>query len=92
MPGTVALGYDNDFNLVSSRVGASAPVEFGYDDDGLLTRAGALTLERDAENGAPVGSTLGGVSTTSTFDRGGRWKSLLASGPDGFAFEQDGHP
>ena len=86
--GSVSLDYDDDFNLVSSRVGSSAAVEFGYDDDGLLTRAGALTLERDAENGAPVGSALGGLSTSNTFDRGGRWKSLLAAGPDDFAFEQ----
>ncbi len=89
VPGTVALGYDRDFNLTSSRVGAEPAVTFGYDNDGLLTSAGALALSYDPENGAPVGSRLGDVETSSTFDRGGRLELLTAAGPDGFAFRQE---
>ena len=55
VPGTVALDYDDDFNLVSSRGRRRArAVAFGYDDDGLLTARGRADARRATPaNGAP---------------------------------------
>jgi len=39
------------------------PVTFGYDDDGLLTQAGTLSLTRDLQHGLLTGTTLGIVTT-----------------------------
>lgn len=50
-----------------------------YDADGLLTRAGALTLTRDAANGLATAAAVGTVSTTYTYDRFGAGASQQAS-------------
>ncbi len=43
-------------------------VSFGYDDDGLLTSAGDLVLERDVDNGLLRGTSMaGGVTVTDTY-------------------------
>ncbi|MBI5497757.1 MAG: RHS repeat-associated core domain-containing protein, partial [Deltaproteobacteria bacterium] len=43
-------------------VNGGTPIAFSYDDDGLLTQAGALVLTRDATNGFVTGTTLGNVT------------------------------
>ena len=58
MPGTLSLGFDNNFRMTSQTVNGTA-LAFGYDLDGLLTGAGALTLTRDPQNGRLTGTTLG---------------------------------
>lgn len=65
---TVTHGYDADFRLQSLQVDALPPLAFGYDDDSLLTGAGALALTRDADNGLLRTTTLvGGVNVTDTY-------------------------
>jgi RHS repeat-associated protein len=59
--GSVVQAYDNDLRVVSRSVNGGSPVTFAHDRDGLLTRAGALQLVRDAGNGLVTGTTLGGV-------------------------------
>jgi RHS repeat-associated protein len=61
--GRVARTHDNDFRLASLRVNDGPRVEFKYDPDGLLARAGALTLEHHAGNGLLTGTKLGDVTT-----------------------------
>jgi len=60
--GTVSRTYDNDFRIATLVVNADA-VTFGYDDDGLLTQAGSLSLTRDPQHGRITGTTLGTVTT-----------------------------
>ena len=64
--GMVSWSYDNDLALQRETVRcttatntACQPVVFGYDQDKLLTAAGALTLLRNAQNGLLTGTTLG---------------------------------
>src|SRR5262249_48628055 len=52
---------------------------FAYDADGLLTQAEALTLQRDAQNGLLIGTTLGMVSDTRSPNGFGEWTSYSAS-------------
>ncbi|WP_303900979.1 hypothetical protein [Thiohalomonas denitrificans] len=63
--GTIARPYDNNFWLNSLSVNGTS-VTFGYDNDGLLTRAGSLSLSRDAANGLLPGTALGPVETEQT--------------------------
>src|SRR5262249_6783554 len=70
--GTVAGGvsrtFDTFFRLSSESIDGANTVTFQYDNDGLLTAAGALTLSRNAQNGLLTGTTLGGVTDTRTYD------------------------
>jgi RHS repeat-associated protein len=57
--GSVSQTYDNDLRVTSLSVNG-APIDFGYDGDGLLTRVGALTLIHDPQkDGLLTGSSLG---------------------------------
>jgi len=60
--GTLSLGYNNDFRVTAIRVNGN-PVNYQYDDDGLLTTAGNLSLTRSAQNGLLTATQLGDVST-----------------------------
>ncbi len=48
--GSVSQNYSNNFWITSRSVNGTA-VSYGYNNDGLLTRAGALTLGRNASTG-----------------------------------------
>jgi len=61
--GSVSRVFDNDFEVTSQSVNGSNTINFGYDNDGLLTSAGALTLTRDPLNGLLSGTALGNVTT-----------------------------
>ncbi|MBF5057594.1 hypothetical protein Y5W_02888, partial [Alcanivorax sp. 521-1] len=60
--GTVSQQWDNNFWLSQRCVSGSVCVDFGYDDDGLLTQAGDLALTRDADTGLLDGSELGDLA------------------------------
>ncbi|MBN2383245.1 hypothetical protein JXQ70_10215 [bacterium] len=62
--GSVTRTYDHNFRLTSQTVNGSSTISYTYDDDGLLTGAGDLILQRDANNGLITGSTLGNVTDT----------------------------
>lgn len=49
--GSTAVTYNTDFRVVGQTVNGAHAVSFGYDNDGLLTQAGALGLRRAATNG-----------------------------------------
>jgi RHS repeat-associated protein len=66
--GSVQHTLDANFQVVSESVTGFDPVSFQYDRDGLLTRAGALTLSHDAQNGRLTGSTLSNVTDALSYD------------------------
>jgi RHS repeat-associated protein len=66
--GSVEVGYDNDFRVVKQKVNDTDSVTFQYDDDGLLTGAGALSLTRDTANGLLTGTTLDSVTTSLSYN------------------------
>ena len=65
--GTVAVSYDTSFRVTSLDVNGS-PIPYSYDQDSLLKQAGALTLTRDSRDGQLIGSTLGNITDTTSYD------------------------
>jgi RHS repeat-associated protein len=61
--GTVTRAYNNNFWVTSLSVNGNG-IAYSYDNDGLLTGAGSLTLSRNAQNGLLTGTTLGNVTTS----------------------------
>jgi hypothetical protein len=61
VPGSLSWGFDTNFRMTSQTVNGTA-LAFGYDLDGLLTGAGALTLTLDTQNGRLNGTTLGAMT------------------------------
>jgi RHS repeat-associated protein len=91
--GTVSATYDENFRLATMTVNGSSSVTYGYDDDGLVTRATAngvtLALAHDAESGMVGGTALGLVSTAQAYN-GFAELSVLAADFDGAdLFRQD---
>jgi hypothetical protein len=63
---TATRTYDNNFRVTGLQVNAEPVISFGYDNDGLLTQAGNLTLSRDPANGLLTGTTLTEGANTAT--------------------------
>ncbi|WAM22762.1 MAG: right-handed parallel beta-helix repeat-containing protein (plasmid) [Candidatus Methanoperedens sp.] len=60
--GSIHRTYDNNFWITSESVNGANNVNFQYDQDGLLTQAGAMALSRDSQNGILTGTALGSVT------------------------------
>ena len=54
----VQLSYDDNLRPHLETINDASSITYDYDDDGLLTTAGALTLTRDAQHGLVTGTTL----------------------------------
>jgi RHS repeat-associated protein len=65
--------------VTSQSLNAGTALSFGYDADGLLSLAGALTVVPDAQNGRLSASTLGAVTDAYTYDTFGQIASYTAS-------------
>ncbi|VAW89405.1 hypothetical protein MNBD_GAMMA17-1201, partial [hydrothermal vent metagenome] len=76
--GMVSNSYNDDFQLVGLSVGADN-IAYSYDNDGLLTVAGALTLTRDVQNGLLTGTTLGSVTTNTSYNTFGEQATETAA-------------
>lgn len=64
--GHVQRAYDGSLHVVNENGTA-----YQYDADGLMSVAGALTIQRDSQNGVITGSTLGNLSDTRTYNSHG---------------------
>jgi len=67
------------FSKHALSVNGANPVNFSYDDDGLLVQAGSLTLTRDPQNGRLTGTTLGQVSDSWIYNGFGEAKTYTAT-------------
>jgi RHS repeat-associated protein/uncharacterized repeat protein (TIGR01451 family) len=76
--GSVGYTYTSDFTRGTLEVQGQS-FTFGYDDDGLLTSAGALSLERRADNGLLSSTTLGQVKTGLQYTLHGEVEALSAT-------------
>jgi YD repeat-containing protein len=77
----IGFSYNNDFRLSSEIAGAGGfnhTIAYAYDNDGLLTQAGDLTLNRDAQNGLLSGTTLGALATARNHNAFGELSSETA--------------
>ena len=75
--GSTSTTYDTFFRVKQTGVNGSN-ISFSYDDDGLLTSAGSLSLARDPANGFLTGSTLDQIVTSQTYDGFGQLASFTA--------------
>ncbi len=80
--------YDNNFRVTAQSVNGSQTVPFTYDQDSLLTGAGALTLSRDAQNGLLTGTSLSSVSDTISYNPFAEPSAYEATVSGGAAFRQ----
>ncbi len=62
--GTIRRTYNQNFWTATRTINDTEALSFAYDNDGLLVQAGALALQRDAQNGLVTGTTLGIVTDT----------------------------
>ncbi len=87
--GSVTRTFDARLKPATESVNGANPVTFAYDDDGLLTAAGSLTVGRDATTGLPTSSALGVVSDTSAFSGFGELASyaLAANATPLYAYD-----
>jgi RHS repeat-associated protein len=69
--GTVGRTYDANLRVTERTVNGGSAVSFVYDQDGLLTGAGELTITRDPSNGLVIGTTLGQVTTSRVYNEFG---------------------
>ncbi len=75
--GTVSRQYDNNFRIIERTVDGTA-ITFGYDDDSLLTQAGALALTRNPLNGLLTNTALATTATSQSYNGFGELASLTA--------------
>ena len=80
--GSTTFNYDNNFWLTGITVddgATSATVSYGYDNDGMLTQAGDLSISRDVVNGLPIGTTLGTVAADSSYNSFGELENYSSA-------------
>ena len=65
--GEVAVTYDADLRQ-ATETAAGVPATFEYDNDGMITKAGNLTLTRDPDNGLLTGLNVGNSTTAVTYN------------------------
>ncbi len=66
--GNVTRTLDSFFRTASESVNSGNTINFQYDNDGLLTGAGNMTLARNAQNGLLTGTTLGSITDTISYN------------------------
>jgi RHS repeat-associated protein/uncharacterized repeat protein (TIGR01451 family) len=76
--GSVGYTYTPDFTLGTLEVQGQS-FAYGYDNDGLLTSAGALSLSRRQDNGLLSSTTLGQVTTGQQYTPYGEVQTLSAA-------------
>jgi len=74
--GAVQTSYDNDFRVVNETVNGGHAVSFGYDTDGLLTTAGALTRAFDLATAQLASTTVGTVTEAYGYNAYGELESV----------------
>ena len=77
--GNVNYQLNNDFKLKSITVNNTQPVQFKYDDDGLLTQAGNLEIQRNEHSGFVERTNLGRVSDERHYNEFGELDSYAAT-------------
>ncbi|MEK7699389.1 MAG: RHS repeat-associated core domain-containing protein, partial [Planctomycetota bacterium] len=63
---SISYSYNSDFRLSSINY-SGVSYNLGYDNDGLLTSAGAFTITKNAQNGLPVSVSDGILTNSRTF-------------------------
>lgn len=88
---TAQLGrsYDTNFRLTGLTLNGSSLADYTYDDDGLLTQAGPLTLTSDPGNGLLTDTSAGVVTSHLAYTGYGELDTLDYSSGGTAVFHQD---
>ena len=65
--GSVTRHWNADLDIVGHTVDEQHHIDYAYDRDGLLTQAGDLSIVRDAQNGRPIATQLGRITTERSY-------------------------
>jgi RHS repeat-associated protein len=76
--GAVGRSYSNDFLVISQTVNGAHGVAYAYDQDGLTTKAGPLTITRRPADGLITGTILGVTSDTRAYNSYGELSGYVA--------------
>jgi RHS repeat-associated protein len=76
--GTVSRTFNNNFWVASQSLNSANTVNFTHDNDGLLTKAGTLTVKRDSKVGFVTGTTLGVISDSFRYNTFGDFVGYTA--------------
>jgi RHS repeat-associated protein len=79
LAGNVSRVYNDNYWIASESIGGGNTVAFTYDNDGLLEKAGTLTLSHAPTNGLLNGTTLGAASDALTYNAFGELMVYTAS-------------
>ncbi len=77
--GSVGVSYNTDLRVSTQTVNGANSVSFGYDNDGLLTLAGALGLKRHGQHGFLERDSVGSMLGVWGYDPKGALGSYAAS-------------
>ena len=77
--GSIEQTYDDNFHIVSRSVNGAQSVAFTYDQDGLITQAGGLSVTHDSGNGFITGTTLGSAADSRSYNGFGERLNYTAS-------------
>jgi len=77
--GSVSQDYNDNFWITSQSLNGGNKVDFAYDNDGLLTKAGALAVKRSPKNGLITGTTLRVTADSRTYNSFGELTGYTAS-------------
>jgi RHS repeat-associated protein len=66
--GSVGHTYNNNFHVTTRTINGASAIAYKYDNDGLMTGAGAMTLARGMTDGLLNGTTLGLATDSLTYD------------------------
>jgi len=87
--GNVNYQYNNDFQLKSITVNNTQPVHFEYDDDGLMTQAGDMEIQRNEHSGFVETTNLGGIYDIMSYNDFGEIDSYTATFEGQVLFETE---
>lgn len=76
--GSVSVEYDNNLRVTSQSVNGANAVTFSYDKDGLLKTAGTMNITREPTTGRIIGTNLGNVTTSQSYNALGELASYQA--------------
>jgi RHS repeat-associated protein len=76
--GSISRTFNNNFWMASQSLNGANTITFTYDNDGLVTKAGAMTLTNDPKNGLITATTLGSVTDTRTYNTFGELTGYTA--------------
>ncbi len=88
--GSVGVRFNAKMQVDTQSVNDGHKIGFVYDNDGLLTKAGDLTIKRDGANGRLTGTTIGNLKDTLIFDATGNLVDYQVTNGAASLFREEG--